>query len=119
MTKKEKTNCCQEILSRHHYGESVLKGDFDFLIGIFESHPQWAEKKGAGISEIKVQSTEYNNKCFCLYRTDGTSVDISYIHSIKNSKPEPKLASTDPKPKTKRKPKIQTETTIQNPDDVW
>lgn len=95
MTKKEKTNCCQEILSRHHYGESVLKGDFDFLMTIFEGHPNWQDKKGTGISEIKVQSTEYNNKCFCLYRLDGTSVDISYVAAIRgNPKPRKVITTT-------------------------
>lgn len=84
MNKKEKTDKCRAILNSYSIGDRLIPDHFDFMCRIFSSHPQWEFKKGVGISHITVQSTEFNAKCFCIYRTDGSCADVSFTHSIKS-----------------------------------
>lgn len=86
MTNKEKLTQCRAILYSYKSGDIISQEHYDFMMSIFEGHSQWEEKKGLGVSSISVQSTEYNSVCFCLNRIDRTSVDISFIHSIKKPK---------------------------------
>lgn len=85
MNKKEKTEKCREILYKYEIGKKVndLK-DFNFLIDIFEGHTEYENKIGCGLDFISIQKTMYGQRCFYLHRIDGTSTDISFVHSITN-----------------------------------
>jgi len=84
MTKKQKTERCRVILHAHKPGETVTNpGDVDFLLSVFEGHTEWDAKQGAGVRSVSVMRNQYNT-CFQINRVDGTSTDISFVHSIKN-----------------------------------
>lgn len=86
MKKAEKTNRCREILYKYPAGTRICNDlDVAFLYNIFEGHSEWDSKCGVGIDFFTVESTTYrNNKCFVIHRKDGTSTDISFVHSITN-----------------------------------
>jgi hypothetical protein len=87
MTKKQKTERCREILHAHKPGEAVTNADdIDFLLSVFEGHSEWDTKQGAGVRSISVMRNQYN-KCFQINRVDGSSTDISFVHSITNRTP--------------------------------
>jgi hypothetical protein len=80
MTKKEIIERCKKMLNNQD--EPI---DYDFLLSkVFPLHPEWEQKQGVGIKEIKVGKTKYFNNCFVIYRIDGSCTDISYMKSINN-----------------------------------
>jgi hypothetical protein len=87
MNKKQKIEKCREILYKYRIN-CIIENDEDiqFLLSIFENHPEWASKQGVGIKSISTVFTQYyNNRCFQLNRIDGSFTDISFTKII--SKP--------------------------------
>ena len=85
MNNTEKINKCREILHKTPVGIPIMdKEDCEFLLSVFLGHSEWEDVEGCGVSYITTQKTKYGTKCFYIYRTDGTSTDISLMHSIKN-----------------------------------
>lgn len=85
MKKQEKLKKCKEILHKYSINSKITNfDDLEFLLSVFEGHDEWDLKKGCGIDYIQVEYTQYRNKCFYIYRTDGTKTDISFNHSINN-----------------------------------
>jgi hypothetical protein len=84
MNKTQLKSKCKEILNSYPIGKKLNIDDFNFLLSVFENHPEWALKKGVGIKDITVRYTQYRNKnkCFYLERIDNTITDISYLRSI-------------------------------------
>jgi hypothetical protein len=57
--------------------------DYNFLLRIFQGHPEYHIKAGSGISNIYIaKGLEYSTRCFFITRIDGSTSDISYIRSI-------------------------------------
>lgn len=57
--------------------------DYNFLLRIFQGHPEYHIKVGSGISNIYIaKGLEYSTRCFFITRIDGSTSDISYIRSI-------------------------------------
>ena len=85
MNKTEKISKCREILHKHYSSEKISDNDdIIFLYSIFEGHNDWEQKMGCGVEYITTTNTKYGNKCFVIYRLDGTSTDISFMHCITN-----------------------------------
>jgi len=83
MNKKQKTDECRRILNKYNAGERITDvNESLFLISIFENHTNFIDKKGVGIDYFSVEKTPYNTNCFVINRVDGTSTDISFMHSI-------------------------------------
>jgi hypothetical protein len=82
MTDKEKTEKCRYILYCYT-GRIEFADDIEFLYSIFECHPQWEQKQGCGVDYFYIGKTKYNNLCFYIMRTDGTTTDISFTTAIK------------------------------------
>lgn len=79
MTKKDQTEYCRVILKKAKLNEDLTnRPDIEFLMDLFESHPEWEQKKGSGVSAIKVIMSPYKNRCFEIQRPDGTKTDISF-----------------------------------------
>ena len=86
MTKKDQTEYCRIILNKAKLNELLTNhSDIQFLMDLFENHPEWEQKKGVGVSGIKVIMSPYKNRCFEIQRVDGTKTDISFTVCI--SKP--------------------------------
>lgn len=91
----EKPFCSQLAMKKHF--QSILKsavigrplsGDtLDDCLALFQRHPEWESKLGSGIKEIVVRKNPvYNDRCFWIYRTDGTDTDISYLTCLSGKK---------------------------------
>ena len=79
---------CREILAKS--AGPVGEVDALFLLTeVFPRHPDWAEKRGPGVSHVELRvHGEYRSRGFFLVRTDGTAVDISYrvaIDGVRNT----------------------------------
>ena len=82
MNKKQKIEKCRKILYSYHINETIdNEEDLEYLLSIFENHSEWELKKGVGIQSISIMKNIYNT-CFQLNRIDGSSTDISFMHSI-------------------------------------
>ena len=82
-TKHDVTERCREILKATPDGESVSPAHLPFLFSLFHHHDEWQIKSNGGVLQVTTQTTDHSTRCFALVRTDGTSIDISFPHSIK------------------------------------
>jgi len=72
----------QEMLSRYVPGERVSSDDAIHLRGLFQRHPEYAVKVGAGIDHFEVIPADYATRCFCAVRSDGTKERFSYLRCV-------------------------------------
>lgn len=84
MTKVKIKEKCRFILQEKYNIGDVISDEADktFLLEIFSCHPDYSKKKGSGIDYISVKKTLYQDRCFYIHRTDGSSTDISYNKCI-------------------------------------
>jgi len=82
-TKQHLTDRCRDILAATPDGTSVSSEHLSFLFGLFRYHDGWADKSDGGVQRITTQTTEHGTRCFAITRIGGTSIDISFPHSIK------------------------------------
>lgn len=82
MNKSQKLQKCREILNNATLGERINLEDSKFLWKIFEGHEHWEQKRGCGIKYFTVEKSDYKNRCFFIYRKDGSKTDISFHQSI-------------------------------------
>jgi len=58
--------------------------DYPFVNALARRHPEFAIKKGSGINYYFYSSPSgYHTPCFHIRRTDGTSIDFSYLTCIR------------------------------------
>ncbi|WP_110693635.1 DCL family protein [Salinicola halophyticus] len=81
-TKKSATEEARRRINQYETGERLLLEDELFFTSLFTLHPEYKEKKGAGIHHLKVERDFSNNRCLHIHRIDGTSVDCSWVHCI-------------------------------------
>lgn len=81
----------QEVL-RHAVLDQALAGEtLEDCIELFKRHPEWTQKKGCGIDSVRViENPVYGDRCFWIYRTDGTDTDISYLSCVKSKAKSPR-----------------------------
>lgn len=65
--------------------DQVLSGEFlQDCLELFQRHPEWEQKRGCGVACIKViKNPVFGDRCFWIYRTDGSDTDISYLTCVK------------------------------------
>jgi hypothetical protein len=71
----------QKLLNDLPQGVVIEEPYHAFLCQLVKRHPEAADKIGSGIKHFKVlTNTNYGgkNRCFYLFRTDGTHTDFSY-----------------------------------------
>ena len=91
LTKSKLTEKCRDILYKYDGIVSDEK-DKEFLISIFRNHPNWNKKQGIGIERIETKTNPtWKNKCFWIYRLDGTNTDISFKECISSTPINTKL----------------------------
>lgn len=88
MTKKAIQDECKRILHSTKNGDLLNENDKEFMLNIFQNHPNWNLKKGVGIKAITTTlppppMNRYN--CFYLIRLDGSGTDISYLAALKGA----------------------------------
>lgn len=82
MTKKKIEEKCRDILYSYLNNVPLSTEDEDFMLSVFEMHPNWGKKMGCGINYICVGNATYGTKCFFIVRNDGSSTDISFKKCI-------------------------------------
>lgn len=72
--------------------DQVLSGEvLEDCLELFARHPEWDQKRGCGIACVKVvESPIYGDRCFWIYRTDGSDTDISYLTCVKSKGKTPR-----------------------------
>ena len=48
------------------------------LAELLKRHPDYAVKRGVGISHFEVMEAEFGSQCFAVHRVDGSFEDFSY-----------------------------------------
>lgn len=83
----------KEILNRHVDGQRVTApADYNDLLALLEAYdhemPEHAKKSGLGVDHFfRGRDQEHNGltSCFYVKRSDGTSIDFSYLRAVEKS----------------------------------
>ena len=88
MTKAKLKDICKTILNKYEVPSVVTEiKDIEFLLTVFERHPEWSIKVGSGFKCIEIRLAKpYNTRCFVVVRKDSTFTDISYIRAVDGAK---------------------------------
>lgn len=83
------TRHCQALLKRHAHRKRVTGEDDTFLRSLMILHPRVREKVGCGVSHFSAQKMPpfFKYVGLMLHRTDGSSVDFSYLACIHGDTP--------------------------------
>lgn len=65
------------------YADALSEKDTTFLISLFKHHDEWNEKSMNGPCTITRLNECYSTRCFGVIRSDGSIIDISFLHAIK------------------------------------
>lgn len=77
----------QGILRSAAIGEPIAGEKLEDCLCLFARHPEWDVKRGCGIASVcVVNNPVYGDRCFWIYRVDGTNTDISYLTCVKAKK---------------------------------
>jgi hypothetical protein len=87
--KAEATEWFRRILHRHPAYEPIPEPDAAHLGWLFERHPKFVSKCGAGVSHFYVHITPFDTRGFALARVDGSTTDFSFLKCIHAKEPEP------------------------------
>lgn len=77
----------KEMLNRYGIDDRVSPADADDLSALLDRHDERDEKIGIGIGHFEVRlppkdAPPFSQKCFWIFRTDGSMIDISYKHCL-------------------------------------
>lgn len=82
-TKSAQLEAVRAILYAYTAGSEVSDPDHvEHMLQVFTRHPEWAIKRGSGVSRILVDRSGYGGTCFFLMRIDGSVTDISFTQCI-------------------------------------
>jgi uncharacterized protein DUF3223 len=96
-TKEMLTERCRAILAATPDGQSVAESVAPFLFDLFQYHDEWAQKASGGVRDISAQTTIHGTRCFVLRKRDGSQLDISFPHAIRQI-PSSRTTSLLPQP---------------------
>lgn len=76
----------RSMVSRYSPMADVVNAGKAFCLELFKHHPHYLQKFGVGVSRVQVRLDEYGNKCFHLYRLDGSDDEISWTKCLRAAK---------------------------------
>lgn len=82
---RTKTAAKDEIrrrIGQYEAGDILSVADRVFFEELFKLHDEYSEKVGAGIRHIQVERDFHRNRCLYIHRTDGSEIDISWVHCV-------------------------------------
>lgn len=83
----------QGVLQSCELGQDLTGDLLADCLCLFERHPEFEQKRGCGIASVKVVlNPVFGDRCFWIYRTDGTDTDISYRVCVTSKKPTKRQA---------------------------
>ena len=73
------------MLNRYSIGDRVSDDDAKDLVALMKRHDEQEEKIGCGIDHFEVLAAPhgYAGMCFWIVRNDGSRIDISFMHCLK------------------------------------
>jgi len=73
----------RKMLARYSNGDRVSDADALDLKALMSRHDEQQQKEGCGISHFYVdEGPEGFTRCFWIARTDGSNIDISFMHCL-------------------------------------
>jgi Protein of unknown function (DUF3223) len=90
-------------LAKYKVGDAVTDQERDFLVAALRLRgAKGLEKIGTGVHRIYIDTNSFGTYCFFLERTDGTTIDFSYIKCFKEhisqpTKPRQKIIGKESK----------------------
>ena len=73
----------RRILHQYRLKTPITGDDFDFLLALFELHPESVRKFGPGVKSIQVrENATYRQKEFSIIRVDDEEWDMSFMSCI-------------------------------------
>ena len=86
----------RNVLAKYNVGDTVTDQERDFLVAALRLRgAKGLEKIGTGVHRIYIDTNSFGTYCFFLERTDGSTIDFSYVKCFKE------LISQPPKPRQK------------------
>lgn len=82
-TKESIKDRCRAILDAIPDGQPIGEVNAHFLFKLFKFHDEWSQKAVGGVVNISTQSTPHGTRCFVLIKLGGDSIDISFLHAIR------------------------------------
>ena len=83
----------QEVLQSCDVGKELDGETLSDCIALFSRHPEFDQKQGSGIESVRVVLNPiFGDRCFWIYRTDGSHTDISYLSCVTAKKPTARKA---------------------------
>lgn len=82
---KTKTAAKAEIrrrIGQYEAGDILSVADQAFFEELFKLHDEYVEKVGVGIKHLQVERDFHRNRCLYIHRTDGSEIDISWVHCV-------------------------------------
>lgn len=78
-SKGEAQLAIRKILNRKTHSLRLQGDDHDFMVDLFEMHPNQIDKLGSGLGWFKSEPDGYGNRCFIHVDTQGTEIVWSYL----------------------------------------
>ena len=74
----------RKMLNSYPTGARVSDDDAKHLLALLDRHDEKDEKIGVGVDHFIVDAAPDGQatKCFWIVRTDGSRIDISYLHCL-------------------------------------
>lgn len=69
-------------IGQYEAGDILSVADQVFFEELFKLHDEYVEKVGVGIKHIQVERDFHRNRCLYIHRTDGSEIDISWVHCV-------------------------------------
>jgi sRNA-binding regulator protein Hfq len=80
----------RNTLAKYKVGDAVTDQERDFLVAALRLRgAKGLEKIGTGVHRIYIDTNSFGTCCFFLERTDGTTIDFSYIKCFKEHISQP------------------------------
>jgi len=80
-SKNDATAAVRKVLHGYSPGQTIGAADEAFMLDVFERHPEWSLKKGAGVASIEVEQN-LGSRGFWITRVDGSRTDISFVKCL-------------------------------------
>jgi hypothetical protein len=80
----------RNTLAKYNVGDTVTDQERDFLVAALRFRgAKGLEKIGTGVHRIYIDTNSFGTRCFFVERTDGTTIDFSYIKCFKEHISQP------------------------------
>lgn len=84
--KGDLTKYMRAMVAKYSIGDYISNDDMAFCLELFKSHSDYPEKLGSGVEKIQLLIQKEGSRGFQIFKTDGSSDDISWTDCVANRK---------------------------------